>query len=751
MTEVFSPSEALEKANKISMVSFDQLFTSGDAEEQEPDFSELGEFMGKPVVESLNEVIDQIENTPFDVLIFKPTRIIVEFKNFFIEKIPQKVFLTLLNTWPPAISQAAPTVKPMVDLIKKMIHMSKDPIKIMSWLMACVAPRHFGSKSVILQAACQITAKTPQWLFLDAEGTLIICSENKKGLFDEKGKGKPTKAEKTEANEIKFFDEKGKEIFNCKPLDASVAELWVQMFTENKPNLLQFFTPVKDSKIPNTLSRAIIESFSAASGNAIRALFTPNTVKEEDIPKMIEGIMTVSQFTQKVTLNLNTILTAIFEQPHSSVEFLVNEDPLMKGLFTYFAKNFAVSYGQTFVRNLVNYINSKSPINFAEKEPAEVEKIVFTIMKYVLASIQFIPPKIQHFCAMLKAYTTIKFNSYGAVFRVLSTFFAKYVLGLILENPTEFIKELTVVDQETLHNLNRLVQTALTLGKFEAVNPDYASFDKRLSKLSKTIQNFIIELAVIFNVVDGEISNNAPAYTPGTPETAVKASESLYKVIQANTATVSPVVKYQTSEQCFATSTIGWSFAAVEIVFFKTYYEDERQDEMKVAPRATVFDDKMEPHMCTSPDKIPQEVCNTGKFYVRMKKSVKSVVKGAPSETDQVISVQREEVIGADGKKKTIVKKKVHRKKQPKKSSKVEPEVKEEVKEEQKAVEEEKSESSSSSRSSAKENHEEQKPAEEEKHESDEHSYSLSSQELKKAENLVNEEHSSGYYSVKSD
>ncbi|EAY07089.1 hypothetical protein TVAG_140630 [Trichomonas vaginalis G3] len=650
-------SPEVERLMKISMISFDQPFTTGDSPAPEPDFTVLGEFHGKPISESYKEVVQSIDETEFNLLIFKPQKIIVEFKKYFLEKIPSKVFFPLLNTWPPAISQAAPTVKPMVDLIQKMIQASTQPTKIMAWFMSCIAPRHFSSSTNLL-AATWCKSKKPQWVLLNSDSELIICEEGKKGLYDEKNKGKAAKAEKVGETDLKIFNEKGTEIFTFTPADPATIELWLSAFTENKPNFIQFLTTPDLQKIPGSLNKAILSAFSAVNSDAICALFTPGTIKQEDISSMMTDVMNISQFNQKVNLNLNAILTAIFEQPKATVDYLCNEDPLLASLFSYYGQNYAAPYAANFIRKVAKYFESKGPIDFENIDPNELEKTLFTSLKYILASIQFIPPKIQHLCSMIKSYATIKFNSYGAVFRLLSTFYTKYLLCPILRG-------WATGDKPTNKAMTALIKTAMTLGKYETEFPRFAQFDKRLSKLYKTIENFILELAVIFNNNNGEIDHNTPPYTAPESSVVVQSCDKLYNLITKNISTISPVIKYQSSDRCFATSTLGWAFASSIQVYFKTYYEDERNDEEKVSPSSTVFDQSMEPHMCTSPDKIPQEECNTGKSYVRVKKRVKMTIKGSDNAGDQVIAVSSEEVVSPDGKKKTIVKKKVHRKKQP--------------------------------------------------------------------------------------
>lgn len=656
----FKWSKEVERITNASMVSYDQVIRP---QNETNDFSELGSINGKPVLDCLPKLMECLDNYPFEYNVFKPPKLVYNFRKLILLKFPTKVFFTLLNTWPSAISQASPTVKPIIDLIRKMISMSSNPMKVIAWLISAVAPRHFGTQSQILHAATLAKNELQQWVFLDADHNLIIFTEREGNVFAEKYKGKAIRAEAINNTDIIIYGKENKELFTFTPCDSDHVKLWIDIFNPHKKiGLIQFFTVVKQMSIPTRLTRALSSILTSSNGDAIRVLYTPGVIHKEDIMSITHYIMNISAYLQRVTLYLNFILTAIFEQPHSTLDYLCNEDPYLECLFMYYRAHFIDSYIQNFLIKLANYIQSVSPLEFTSKNAEKIEKVLFTCIKYVLNSIQFIPPEIQHLCSMLKAYATVKFNSKGAVFRIISSFFAQYIVEFFISIPKNFLKDYEVKDARTMVGVARLLKTALMLGSFSAEFPKFASFDKRLSKYFKKIEDFMLELAVIHRVdEDGNISHYAPEYKAPDKNEFVSCLGNVYQIIVKNAKKCSSVAKYHASDHTFATSAVGWTIAAVETEYFKNCYEDKRSDKKKAAPSQAVFNELFAKHICTGPDAIPAKRCNTVKVYVRVKNGAAFTVNDGKKRKYSVIKVTKFKVVRPNGKKRIIVRRRIKR------------------------------------------------------------------------------------------
>ena len=674
MSEVSKDSVVYSWA-KLKAKYLNQVYGNDPNGISEEGFDLLGDFMGQPIKKIYAEVARIVDETPYEQLIFKPIKDLQEFKNFFYSKIPQKAFFTFMNTWPSVMPSLVPTVEPMVRLLDKMTLSSALPEKFLGWIYSVLAQRHWSQEQTKpnLLAASLVKPKNEcklLWALLTDEKHIVLMEEDDA----EKGGFKAILNEKADKliNDdgcIAVCGEGGQEIANLELLDKDTAQLWVNAFEKDEkqqPTLLQFLTRDCD-KFPFDVLVAVSACFSQNNMDYVRAILIPNAISYSSPSQLVDTfseLYTVARYYQKVTLMNHSVLTAIFEQPSATVEYLTGKDSPLHALYDYYAQEYGKPYYENFVSKIVTYVNAKAGGAAIDSIPPEqIEQVLLTCIKYILASIQFFPPELQHLASMLQSYADIKFNCKVATFRILADFFVKHVLCSHLRYVGG--------NNSPLSGIADLLEIALCLqGTFKDTKLKLPTMDKRISKkYGKLIEEFIFETTVLFYVKDGKEIRSAPEYDAPSQMELIKKCGSLAKKLVSNSNKLVNIYLYLKDDQLFQTSSLGWALCDTILDYFKSEQEDERntKEKEKKPVIKQAYLSSLTGRMCEGPDdtQIPRSLgLIPTKTYKRVKKTQKSIVSGQAVEEGMVVEEKIvSEILNEDGTKKTVIKKTVHRKK----------------------------------------------------------------------------------------
>ena len=662
--------QAISKIEGIRSIELEEVASASD-EITEKDFEALGNFQGKPIKEVYESLIKRIDETSFANLIFKPQKEILDFKAFFAEKIPSKAFFTIQNSCPGVIPRIVPTVEPMIRLLVKMVSKSRLPEKLLAWIFSVVVPRQWSSSKdrtkcgILAASLCKMNEGKRVWAMLTDESHVILLEEQGDGSFEKSADVMAFRAT-TEDGEVRILDKDGQQIASFTPNDENSCQLWVSLFEAEKPNLFQFLTEKEYPRIPDEVLIAILNLFSENNMDEVRAILVPNVIPLQEISGVISNLITIGCYTQKITSINNAILTAIYEQPEATVENLIGEKSLLHPLYEAYVSKYGQKYFDAFGRKMVEYVDKKYNLSITESDPDKLERIIMTCLKYILGSIQFFPPELQHLASMISSYTNLKFNSKVAEFKILADFFANYVISPFLKTPTKFSNTIEVKNQKSLDCIADVMSVILTLTPISQEQfPQSEMITKRLErKYNDLIRTFIVETSIICYYVDGEIVRDAPTYDQPNIRELLGACEELTKTISIHSAQFSDVFGFMSNSKYFATSTIGWALSTIIMSFFR----EEDEDEAQKRTMDTAYLQELKEKMCVGPFESKEQKESfmiPEKRYKLVKKTSKMITKGVEKPDDKVVATSvLSEVIKPDGTKVTIIKKTVSRRKE---------------------------------------------------------------------------------------
>lgn len=154
------------------------------------DFTGASQFKGKMPLKSLTALVNEFNALDLKQLISEPTPMIKEFIEYARNQFEPDSYKYIVNFFHPLI--VPDNTKKFVLFMVKIIHLVKEPNKVLTWFTKCVLPPIFTrqtKQNIVAISRCKQGKKQNFWAVLDSDN-MFYFYEFKGTDFVEKTKGK---------------------------------------------------------------------------------------------------------------------------------------------------------------------------------------------------------------------------------------------------------------------------------------------------------------------------------------------------------------------------------------------------------------------------------------------------------------------------------------------------------------------------------------------------------------------------------
>jgi len=641
---------------KPSLILFDEYDPSILKLLEEETFEALGNLNNEPVLTSYRNVLDEIDSTPFDQLVLNPSQRILDFRAFLVSTIPAKTLVTIANSWPSAIPRFVPQTELGVKLMIKMTRESADHLKFLKWIRNCVFPFFWMKTTSNLiettYAASLVTYKAKiHWAVLDCENNIHIYLPQPQGDLKEAYKGQTFGVRVSEDKQkVTFLGQGGNEMVSVVLQDPETSQFWQLAFQKGSVHLLSFLSKIQ-KPYPILLLDGIYNHISHHDTVLLRALLSKGLLPEIGLDMIIHYSFDIMSHAQKNTYFIGSVISNTFDYQDITPDSLFETGSPVLSLSKLYFRKYGFQYFQSFGLKLVKYIDSIGDVKIAtaqESDAPKIEKALFTCIKLIIQSRQFLCAQISHLASMIKAYSVIHFKTKQEVITVLSNFFTGFLFECI-SNPQQFDPTLQIANPNTLQEFALAIKNLMHLQRFSDEIPNKAAWNMRFEKhYVSRIEDFLLSLGEI-NIIIPEtetspstVSHAAPVYEIPSNDVVIEALGHILEILSEHRSDILRRMQPFNSE-CKLPTCLSWNFVSTISSFFR-----QSNDEIPEVP-------KIAAPIENQPSENP-EIEQGEKKHAKVKKVTKNVIKGTPDEEAIIVSeeVHVEESEDGKDKKKTV-------------------------------------------------------------------------------------------------
>ena len=439
-----------QRVNKSMRAFFDYKKVCDEIEPLFNDFSfsALGYFRGKKIIESLPEILQQLDFSTLNLLVTSPPEIIIDFVKFIRENFPEKENDTMAQIWPPRFAINSPRNKALLLLLIRLVQLSNNPDKTIAWICTCIYKNDWSQQNeqpLVYGVSLLKTQKDSMYMILDKDKAIHVFAEKtekkkkkKKGLSQAGTIFKSVFCEtavrvvQSEKNpsQLTFTGITGRIIANLKLVNEQHAQYWLDTFAGKPPHFFYFLSEIK-TIVPSLIYQGIYSAVTRADMLSVHVLLKPGISNSKATRyNILFSLFDIFNYAQKTILLVKTILAMIFEDPQCSFDNLIGKNELFENLSTLVCGKCGQSYLTGFCSRLYKYIVEDPYLDsFAKAKRLEV--VFFTCLKYILDSYDEIPNTIKQVCSMVACYSNIRFNNINYTIRIVLHFFSNMICNYL--------------------------------------------------------------------------------------------------------------------------------------------------------------------------------------------------------------------------------------------------------------------------------------------------------------------------------
>lgn len=583
----------------IPFFYFDKYADGVKNEIKNINYSNLPKYNNKPLNEIRNDLIQMIDSTPEEELLSLESsnqELDIFFKNISTIIFDEEILHQILNVFPFSLPMSHKSnidkkeIKYLTLYFISIIHDSKNPLKALHYIIS-----HF-----LIQRWHKNKSQTNNTV-----KNFCICRKKKDfPLVNAKSK----KKESDDKNVNNFTDyiwalsDRNKKLYIYKISDGKLEESIQQSYTKmkeekgtikvmnsdevvsklypiNKDQIKQFLNqtdfPNSISSIPKYIPFEIYKALYQAITNddllVLRAVAHFSVTKVTEGLDLCEALTKIFSYANKTQVLLSTLIGMEFENPTLTTEKILRANSHLTNYFKVINHQYGQTYFQKVLRPIIKYVLKKGDIGLKEPNTAnekEAKIMLFTVLKYILASNEFVPPQIKHVILLLRSYSGIRFNNYQSTYNAISGYFFLRFFSSVMIDPSLFDSDI-IIDDDTHSNVIipfiQLLQTVLNLKLIHGKMERFSSWNKRIEKhVFPRLISFAFSLAQI---------DEYPKYEQPSHDELQKALNVVLNIISDNHE------KFQNRYnelKCIKSENyppVGWSFGSFLCEFFANYDE----------------------------------------------------------------------------------------------------------------------------------------------------------------------------------
>ncbi|EAX91143.1 hypothetical protein TVAG_229120 [Trichomonas vaginalis G3] len=548
---------------------------------EEASIDDLPLIQNKSAASYIDDFVTEFDKISREDMFTNVPQILQAVGGFIINQTPPKIGAPMVTRWEPPICQISPTLPSLLVFLCRILHRVQDPQKFFYFLRTGIFSQMWTQKSCLQNpklmavTACSIKGKPEYWAVLDRDRKFYLYRVNKKGCELKLEKEISKTVSNSEKTSVTVLDNLHQNLIDFSPLTQATTEFWDIIFTHVKLPFPFFY---KDSLefYPGILYDAFYQSLTSTDCILVQSFM------RTDIYDLViwEGIVKCFQHAQKLEVLLHCVFSLTFQEgsfPTPMTFFQPNHFLLFARAF---GRNFWSYYHEHFFHKIVDLIDSKENLTDQYDQPniRECEKLVFSVLKYIMAGYSYIPPEWRLALNILRSYINVRYNNVGTLTLMLSIFFGFGMIYGFFLRPYHFVKTLKMQHPKNLDTLLNILYVPFTLNLFGGETKMYYQWNPRLEfNFYPQYYAFLLKISDLnFEVRYGMPDNKSLGYSIHNCMKAMFCQkfydvlkDSISKVITANTV---------------AETMLGWSFTIVLSRFFLRIYDPQP----KIKPKKIV-------------------------------------------------------------------------------------------------------------------------------------------------------------------
>ena len=483
-----------------------------------------------------------------------------------------KTCVGISSHWPPIIPLSIIHLKSIFNMLVRIVYTLKKPNNFLFWATSKLFPKFWNKKNLLNNNYLKAYSKCyhPEfgkkilWAILDNQFIFylyLIEKSNSTILFEfEIGNLKLLPDE-----QISIYNKKKEKILTIKLIDSLQCNMWLSLFEENSASF-PFFLSGYNKTIPQPIITSFYDCCISSDMLLSRCLIDPKLTKVNDSTLIIESLFNIIFYSQKINLFYSMIISSLFDNPSLTItsDFYNNHNIIefLNFIFNQFGK----PYFFKFVIKIINYIDSFSNLQFENiNDLHSIEVIFFTILKYIINSIDLIPLEIKHIASILRSYFMIRFNDNKYLFNLLSKFFFDSFLLILLEKPNLIKSDLQIQNILFYKSLIGLLKAVFNQEPLSNINILFKKWDERLKyHIYPKLELFLFSLGDIKNI---------PKYKIPKINILNDSLHILLDHISNNYKDFIKVFKYISSSNTLIGGPLGWNLSSIILNSFQFIYD----------------------------------------------------------------------------------------------------------------------------------------------------------------------------------
>lgn len=513
-------------------------------------FDSVVDSSGSRIEPLLPEIIKQFETSDIKQLLSSPQPPLIKLKEAVNECIPYNVVSQMIKYWPPIVPTNDPRSKQCLFLLLKIIQDSKFPQVAIQWLSNVAFDMSFFNKSArenpSLKAICvcnpAVAKKAKKskdnkqgnsisWADIDKnnEFSFYNYTANNQSLRITR-RGTCTSIVVNKSTSTVQVKESNKIIMEFTPIDKKQLDYWEKVNTSDSPYFPLMLSNISiERPLPSKLLPAFYRCLIGDDLLVLKALLCYKVTKAGNSAGLMEALFDIFSYAGKVNEFILTSAIVEFQTPNLSSGTILRGTSQLSNLLKVFYEKFGVNYILKSLKNAIKYIDKAGNLNLKNPIQSPVSRVytvLFRVIKHILKSGNEVPPEMRHLASILKAVTSMRFNSKQVVYNVLNNFFYLRFINAYMVLPKK-------VGIETINDTREvLIPFASLLGyvfNLQPMRDKYEPFNTWNPRLTKHTFNDIVDF--VFSVCE---IDEIPTYKPPPPDKLQKSLELVLETLSKN-------------------------------------------------------------------------------------------------------------------------------------------------------------------------------------------------------------------------
>lgn len=468
---------------------------------------------------------------------------------------------TLVSNWPPTISTKNPKINSLIIFIIRLLKKSSNPNLILRWISSLLIPKFSSEQSSVFSSTikCISLAKYEDkecWAIYESNENFSLIESLPDLKFNRLKHAKLLDITTTETHvTVKIEPD---ENISFEPFTTKHIKLW--SVAKEKPVKFVDFLTNQTQIYPKKLTLAMFNALTSFDSYLVRAILM--SADNETYSQLASYMFRINLYHGRPQLFIQTIISMEIDNAKRPDSLFTLNSPNTLFLQN-LCQNYLRYYFDNFISKILLYIDKSGELylNKPEKFKKEVVQIkYFSVIKYLLASLEGIPDEIKMIAHIIKMYTAIKYNNANIILRAVASFFINCILKPTFLYPTAFDPGMNIKHERNMKHFVTLLEVAFQLQLMEYHNISFMFLDEYLKYHYQIhIEIFLYELSSIDHI----------PYFPQTTKTVVTIGiNQILNYITNNTEKISKDLETLTNSNKMTMTPIHWNLCAMVIHSF---------------------------------------------------------------------------------------------------------------------------------------------------------------------------------------